>query len=882
MAAAMPYPDKCVAASIEAYIPPKCSSRPRLRGVGRRRRPTVASSLVVRVHFLADARVSPAPHPRITRAPHRSRGYSATLLDTPRRFYAALRASRVPNVEASFGDETRLILYALQSQAERGPCEPRSKWGMAAEDRAKHETWANLGKMEPFEAMRLFVKLLDDERPGWWKEDAGAPGGGTSASVRAGPGGAAETDTRREEETRVIVSPVRAVARNHSRARESRAAPGGDDSRDDDDDEKRNAWVSNLKRGVWVTNPGSKMFDPAPPPRYRHASCVLGDELLVFGGADARGRLCKGADLFFVLNARTGAWRSVATRRARPCAGARLVAFGGNAYLVGGEVEKPDDDDDDDAADDDDDAFLDVSRIDFSTDASTGSETATFVALNATAAAGTRKPRRRRGHTATVVPGTDTLVVFGGEDDSRRFLNDARVLDMRALTWRTAYEGESAPAGFFGGLFFGAVGGKTPEDPRAPAPRAEHVAAAIWARNDAFEETGETGETRETLDEDEDDALVSKKRSAESGPGPRDLRARTLLVLGGAGASGACFDDAYALDLVTGRWTVLALDAYATPADGADGPDGILHTESSGVHSHSSKAGPGARAGHASCVFLGRYLCVVGGGNDTAERGEHAEASVLDLRSMAWLAPQRAFAAPPGAGEGMSLCPLERGGDACLVAFGGYDGTCRGETHALRVPAAFLDGDEGGRTSVAEGVEKNAATRVARRSLFGRLLDPGPGPATTSDERARGSGSSSVDEKAAAAPSRVEVLAQDNLRLRQENARLAEVASSTERTSAAMRARAEASEKRAAEADAALAEARRAIAALETSLSAERASREGERDLAAKELEASQKKAAEWRAKAGGGEEQETTPEEEESDEEEEDPESRRGWLFGL
>ena len=61
------------------------------------------------------------------------------------------------------GDETRLILYALQSQAELGPCEPRSRWGMSAEDRAKHETWANLGKMEPHEAMRLFVKLLDDE-----------------------------------------------------------------------------------------------------------------------------------------------------------------------------------------------------------------------------------------------------------------------------------------------------------------------------------------------------------------------------------------------------------------------------------------------------------------------------------------------------------------------------------------------------------------------------------------------------------------------------------------------------------------------------------------------------------------------------------------------
>ena len=237
MAAAMPYPDKCVAASIEAYIPPKCSSRPRLRGVGRRRRPTVASSLVVRVHFLADARVSPAPHPRITRAPHRSRGYSATLLDTPRRFYAALRASRVPNVEASFGDETRLILYALQSQAERGPCEPRSKWGMAAEDRAKHETWANLGKMEPFEAIACSSSFstTSDRAGGRRTRRAGRR---HERERSGGPGGAAETDTRREEETRVIVSPVRAVARNHSRARESRAAPGGDDSRDDDDEKE--------------------------------------------------------------------------------------------------------------------------------------------------------------------------------------------------------------------------------------------------------------------------------------------------------------------------------------------------------------------------------------------------------------------------------------------------------------------------------------------------------------------------------------------------------------------------------------------------------------------------------------------------------------------
>ena len=64
-------------------------------------------------------------------------------------------------------DETRLILYALGAQAEFGQSAQRSKWGMSSTERAKYETWSNLGTMETFEAMRLFVKMLDDETPGW-------------------------------------------------------------------------------------------------------------------------------------------------------------------------------------------------------------------------------------------------------------------------------------------------------------------------------------------------------------------------------------------------------------------------------------------------------------------------------------------------------------------------------------------------------------------------------------------------------------------------------------------------------------------------------------------------------------------------------------------
>lgn len=55
----------------------------------------------------------------------------------------------MPATEALFSDETRLLLYALLSQAEDGPCKIRSKWGMELEERAKYETWWGLCEVNP-------------------------------------------------------------------------------------------------------------------------------------------------------------------------------------------------------------------------------------------------------------------------------------------------------------------------------------------------------------------------------------------------------------------------------------------------------------------------------------------------------------------------------------------------------------------------------------------------------------------------------------------------------------------------------------------------------------------------------------------------------------
>ena len=85
------------------------------------------------------------------------------------RFHAATKVAKLPSLESTFTDETRLLLYALKSQAMHGPTEIKSKWHMTREERGKYETWANLGKMSNFEAMRLYVKLLEEEDKYWYE-----------------------------------------------------------------------------------------------------------------------------------------------------------------------------------------------------------------------------------------------------------------------------------------------------------------------------------------------------------------------------------------------------------------------------------------------------------------------------------------------------------------------------------------------------------------------------------------------------------------------------------------------------------------------------------------------------------------------------------------
>ena len=59
-------------------------------------------------------------------------------------------------------DELRLVLYALHQQATVGTCTEAKPWGWNVVESAKWESWNQLGNMSSVEAMRLYVRMVED------------------------------------------------------------------------------------------------------------------------------------------------------------------------------------------------------------------------------------------------------------------------------------------------------------------------------------------------------------------------------------------------------------------------------------------------------------------------------------------------------------------------------------------------------------------------------------------------------------------------------------------------------------------------------------------------------------------------------------------------
>jgi acyl-CoA-binding protein len=549
------------------------------------------------------------------------------------RFHAATKVAKLPHLESTFTDETRLLLYALKSQALHGPTEIKSKWTMTREERGKYETWANLGKMSNFEAMRLYVKLLEEEDKNWWEAIDEE-----TLEIKENFGKAMTEEERMNSNNASACARVKRVAK----------------------------WAEAMERGRWETlgcessssllSPSSSSSSKPPCPRYQHGATLTGDgsKMIVSGGC-YRGRFVADTYAFDVATKRWSKMEYTEDEKVwgknfkqeekeslAPISGHRLITLkDGYTYSFGGKFSKSSK-----RANDTDLAVFRLILMEETSSSSSGAAKGgngvgvvkgAWIPVHVK---GKRGPCARRGMSVTKVGKDGDVVVFGGEDEDRRYLNDCWRLDFKTMSWVACDENT---------INSNNDSAEDQKDNKAtssanfvtPAARAEHVAIP-WGRD-------------------------------------------KMIIFGGTGASFKCFDDLYALDVSSGKWKAVSA---ASSSNNTTASSGVGSKQQQQQHQN-----PLARAGHCVASLKNdRYALIIGGGNN---QNGVLETAVLDLNEVKWITSDdddfMKFESPKFVGEGMSAVSFEStdGKESVLMTFGGYNGSCGNDLQVYKLPSEF-------------------------------------------------------------------------------------------------------------------------------------------------------------------------------------------------
>ncbi|KAJ8443548.1 hypothetical protein Cgig2_017031 [Carnegiea gigantea] len=344
----------------------------------------------------------------------------------PERFYAAASyagfggsldspASQSQAITSKFQNDVALLLYALYQQATVGPCNVPKPSAWSPVEQSKWQSWNGLGNMASTEAMRLFVKILEEEDPAWYSrvDIVSEPVVDVQMSHNSKAEAANENDNAIPETKTVSIENGTIV-----------------ETQDKDVVSEGNGSISVYDQ--WVPLP---IRGQRPKPRYEHGAAVVGDKMYVYGG-NHNGRYL--SDLQ-VLDLRRWTWSraevkaGVETDESKssvppiPCAGHVLIPWGNKLLSVAGHTKDPSE-------------TMQVRQFDLQT--STWSIMKTYG----------KPPVSRGGHSVTLVG--SSLVIFGGENANRTLLNDLHLLDLETMTWDE----------------FDAVG-------VPPSPRSDHAAA---------------------------------------------------------------------------------------------------------------------------------------------------------------------------------------------------------------------------------------------------------------------------------------------------------------------------------------------------------------------------------------------------------------------
>lgn len=412
---------------------------------------------------------------------------------------------------------------------------------------AKWQSWKQLGDLPSTEAMRLYVRTLEEELPDWWTPAAAAA---WEAQQRA----AAEAPAEAAAEGAPAAAPSPAPAAPAAGLQTARA------SLNPVPPVKNRSVAEVVVEGSWVSPYIAS--DRRPPPRYEHATALVGSQLFVVGGN------CKGRYLAdsWALNLENLTWTCVAAAgKARagagagageaaggaapgappglpppglpPVAGHAAVGWNGNVVALGGHTQSKDLT-----------APLAVRLL----DAASGA----WSALPAAAAGGGEGPRQRGGHSGTLLG--SKVWVFGGEDPRRKSLGELWTLDLGSLEW-------ARPE----------VGGP------APSPRSAHSAVAYRGRYVLVFGGGSVATCYNDLHVLDTQTLEWSAPATEGAPPPpraghaAAVLGSTLYVVGGGNNAAGCAD-MFALDLSELgqgplRWTLVG----NTPPEAAIASEGL-------------------------------------------------------------------------------------------------------------------------------------------------------------------------------------------------------------------------------------------------------------------------------------------------------------------
>ncbi|KAB1211042.1 Acyl-CoA-binding domain-containing protein 4 [Morella rubra] len=173
-------------------------------------------------------------------------------------------------------------------------------------------------------------------------------------------------------------------------------------------------WKSGVAYDHWIALPVS---GPRPPARYKHAAAAVDEKLYVVGGS-RNGRYLSDVQVFDLkslawsnlkLMSNTDKFEDTGSEEILPAtSGHSVIRWGNKLLLIGGHSKKATD-------------KITVLSIDVETHLCGVVETSGKV------------PAACGGHSATLVG--SRVIVFGGEDKSRRLSNDVHVLDLETMTW---------------------------------------------------------------------------------------------------------------------------------------------------------------------------------------------------------------------------------------------------------------------------------------------------------------------------------------------------------------------------------------------------------------------------------------------------------------